>query len=265
MMRNVLQLTSLVLFLGLSSISWSQVTISSSLPVNTFLLFEGIPLRMEVSNFSGSDLVLSEEDEANGVVFRVRDMDNQIIPRTDRPILKEPWVIPDGETSVREFDLVQLFQIRHARSFRALQHVETNDQLYSGPPVLFDVSRGMLVDEIKRRKENRIFSLFGLNRGGRDVLLLRVTNEDKSMTLATYYLEKHMRFYPPHMKANKAGEVGTLHYVGPRQAVLCVFEPDGTPVKREYYQVNPGVPVRLHRHEENGFMVEGGTPVAAGE
>lgn len=238
----------------------AQVTVSSSLRAETFLLFEGIPLRMEVTNASGSELVFSEEDPENQVVLRIRDMNNQIVPRTSKPILSEPWVIPDGETGVREFDLVQLFQIRAARSFRGLQHVTVDGEVYKGPVLKFDVKTGVLFDEIKRRKEDRVFSLIGLNRGSGDEVMLRVTNKDKSMTLATYFLEKHLRFYPPHLKANADGEIGTLHYLNPRQAVLCVFNPDGTPIKREYYQVSPGVPIRLHAHEENSFMVEGATP-----
>jgi hypothetical protein len=238
----------------------AQVSVSSSLPAKTFLLYEGIPLQMEITNSTGNEMVLTEEDLENQVVFRMRNTDNQVIPRTDRPILKEPWVIADGETSERTFDLVQLFRIRRARSFRGLQHVTVDGEVYEGPALIFDVSKGMLFDEIKRNKDDRVFSLIGLSRGGRDELMLRVTNKDKSLTLATYFLERHLRFYPPHMKLNKAGQVGTLHYLGPQQAVLCIFEPDGTPVKREYYQVSPGVPIRLHPSEDTSFFVEGGTP-----
>lgn len=240
----------------------AQVTVSSSLGAGTFLLYEGIPLRLEITNNSGTDLLLSEEDLDNQVVFRVRDVDNQVIPRTEQPILKEPWRIPSGETQERTFDLVQLFLIRQARSFRVLQHVTVDGETYAGPALMFDVSRGMLFDEIKRKREDRIFALIGLSRGGGDELLLRVSNKDESVTLATFVLERHLRFYPPHMKVNSdTGEIGTLHYLAPQQAVLCIFEKDGTPVKREYYQVSPGVPIRLHAHEETSFFVEGATPV----
>jgi hypothetical protein len=243
----------------------AQIRVSSSLPVKKYLLFDNIPLQLEITNNTGEDLVLREDDENNHVMLRLRNMDNQVIPRTELPILKEPWVIPDGETQTREFDLVRLFRIRSPESFRGLQHVVVDGETFAGPPLLFDVRTGMLVDEIVRKKEDRVFTLLGLNQAGGDVLFLRVTNREKSMTLATYLLERHLRFYPPHMKASKDGQIGILQYIAPRQAVLSTFSPDGSSGKRDYFQVSPGVPLRLHIGEESGFRVEGGTPVSTGE
>jgi len=242
-----------------------QATVSSSLPYRTFLLMEGIPLKLEVTNQTGGEIVLSSEDVDNQVVFRVRDVDNNVIPRTDRPLLEEPWVIPAGETAEKEFDLVQLFHIRRDRSYRGLQHVIVDGNAYEGPPLKFEVVRGMLMDEIKRRKSDRVFSMIGVSRNGRDELMMRITDKDKVVTFGTYFLERHMRFYPPHMKVNEAGEVGTLHYMGPQQVVLCIFQPDGIPIKRSYLQASPGVPVRLHAHPETSFRVEGAVEAGGGK
>lgn len=250
--------------MGFASTMFAQLSVSSSLPFKNFLLYDNIPLRLEITNSTGEAIVLSEEDAENHVMLRVRNLDNQIIPRTDVPLLAEPWLIPDGETSVREFDLVRLFKIRRDRSYRGLQHVVVDGDTYDGPPLLFDVKKGMLLDELVRKKEDRVFSLFGLNQSGGDVLILRVTDRDKSVTLGTHFLERHLRFYPPHLKANKKGEIGVLHYVGPRQAVLCTFSPDGVNGKREYFSVSPGVPIRLHPGDTTPFVVEGATPVSAG-
>ena len=247
-----------------SSPLFADVTVTSSLPSRTFLLYERIPLTVEVSNDSGEPLTLTEEDLENQIVLRVRDTENRIIPRTKVPMLEEPWVIADGETSEKLFDLVQLFSIRTERSFRGLQHVVVDGETYKGPTLTFNTTRGMLFDEIKRKREDRIFTMIGITRGTGDELMLRVTNKDKSMTLATYFLERHLRFYPPHMKLGKDGSIGTLHYLSPQQAVLCLFEKDGTPIRREYYQVSPGVPIRLMVHPEEGFLVEGGTKVPGG-
>jgi hypothetical protein len=243
----------------LSGLVSAQISVRSSLPEKSFLLFDNIPLRLEITNSSGEAIVLSEEDAENHVMLRVRNVDNQVIPRTDLPILKEPWVIPNGVTSAREFDLVRLFRIRRARSFRGLQHVVVDGDVYEGPTLIFDVREGIKVDEIVRKKEDRIFTLMGMTQGGGDVLLLRVTNRDRTMTLGTFFLERHLRFYPPFMKVNAEGEIGILHYVGPSQAVLSTFSPDGSQGKREYYQVSPGVPIRLHAGESSSFIVEGAT------
>jgi hypothetical protein len=91
--------------------------------------------------------------------------------------------------------------------------------------------------------------------------MMRVMNHKETMVLATYYLERHLRFYPPFMNVDKNGQIGTLHYITPNQVVLCRFTADGSPIGRTYYSASPGVPIRLLEHPENGFIVQGGVEI----
>lgn len=246
-----------LLCLGFSGLLLADVGITSSLPAKTFLLYEGIPLRMEITNRTGEELRFGEEEARDAILLRMRDTRNGVIPTTQTPLLSEPWIIPDGETSVRTFDLLQLFRVTRAQSYRCLQHVQVGDEGYAGKPLMFDVVTGNEHRSVRRRKSDRVFTLYGLNRNNRDELMLRVTNYDETMNLATFFLERHLRHYPPFIKMSKDGKVATLHYVRPNMAVLCQFESDGAPVGRTYYQVTPGTPIRLLEHPESGFMVQG--------
>ncbi len=253
---------SLFVFLMFSVLGLhAQVEVSTSLPANIFLRYEGIPLRMEIINKSGEDLALGTEDAEDILLLRVRDLDNRVIPRTKVPILEEPWVIPDGETSVRTFDLVQLFMLHHAMSYRCLQDVKLAGDSYTGPPRMFEVVSGLEEEIIKRRKENRIFTMIGLHRDGRDELMLRVTDYKKTTVLATYYLERHLKHYDPFMKVNKEGIVCTLHYISPNQVVKCSFKADGSPIARTYYSASAGVPVRLMEGVDGDFVVQGAVEI----
>lgn len=247
----------LCLSLSLGNPLFADVSITSSLPAKTFLLYEGIPLRMEITNRTGEDLHFGVADARDEILLRMRDTRNGVIPTTQTPLLSEPWIIADGETSVRTFDLLQLFQVTRAQSYRCLQHVQVGEEGYSGKPLMFDVVTGIEHRSVKRRKTDRVFTLYGINRNNGDELMLRVTNFNETMNLATFFLERHLRHYPPYIRMNKEGEVATLHYVRPNMAVLCQFESDGTPVGRTYYQVTPGTPIRLLAHPEQGFLVQG--------
>lgn len=262
-------LITLLIWMGGTGL-FAQVEVSASLPASTFLRYEGIPLRLEVTNHSGEELRIGVKDTEDLLLLRVRDLDNRVMPPTGVPVLEAPWVIPDGETSVKTFDLVQLFRINFAQSYRCLQDIKLAGDSYAGRPLMFDVVNGIEQDKIKRRKADRIFTMISIHRNGGDELMLRVTDYNNTMVLATYYLERHLRFYDPFIKANKAGEVATLHYTSPKQVVLCQFNADGTPIKRTYYAASAGVPVRLHEGSEGGFFVEGaveieGQGVPAGE
>lgn len=237
---------------------FAQVDVSASLPATTFLKYEGIPLRMEITNRSGETLRIGGENSDDLLLLRVRNLDNMVVPRTKKPILEKPWVIAPGETAVKTFDLVQLFRLNRAMSYRCLQDVRLAGESYTGRPLLFDVANGQVYDEIKRRKSDRIFTMIGINRNGGDDVMLRVMNFDESMVLATYYLERHLRFYPPFMKVDSDGNLATLHYMSPHQVVMCQFKPDGSPIGRTYFKATPGVPIRLMEHPEKGFLVQGG-------
>lgn len=251
----------LLLVLICSGFVYAQVDVSTSLPATTFLKFEGIPLRMEITNRSGEVLRMGVDETEDKILIRVRDLDNRVMPRTDVPLLAKPWFIQPGETSVKTFDLVQLFRISQAMSYRCLQDVTLAGESYTGTPLLFDVVNGQVHDEIKRRKSDRVFTLIGINRNGGDEVMMRVMNHKETMVLATYYLERHLRFYPPFMNVDKNGQIGTLHYITPNQVVLCRFTADGSPIGRTYYSASPGVPIRLLEHPENGFIVQGGVEI----
>lgn len=235
----------------------AQVDVSASLPSSTFLRYEGIPLRIEITNRSGEEIRMGANETKDILLLRVRDLENRVMPRTGQPMLSEPWIIPDGETAVRTFDLVQLFRITFSQSYRCLQDVELGGEAYVGNPLMFDVVNGLQEEKIKRRRADRIFTLLSLQRNGRDELMLRVTDFGNTTVLATYYLERHLKFYDPFMKVNKKGEIATLHYVSPNRVVMCQFNADGSPIKRTYYQATPGVPVRLYEHSTSGFVVNG--------
>lgn len=246
----------------------ATLDVSSSIPAETFLVYETVPLQLRITN-RGPDPVQFGGEETDGMIrLKVTDLRGRIIPRTDKPLLAEPWVILPGETSEHEFNLARLFSIRKAESYRCVPAVVLPDlATYEGKPVMFELRRGTEFGEVKRRRTDRVFTLVGVNRNRRDELLLQVSNYGQTMQLATYFLERHLRLYPPHILMNNAGEVGTLHYASPYQLVLCHFKADGTPVNRRFYKAMPGVPVRLHENPEGGFRVEGATaldPPASG-
>ncbi len=235
----------------------AQYEVGTSLSAKSFLLFEGIPVRVEITNRSAQPLHIGGRDPEGIVRLSVRNTRNEVIPRTRQPLLPDAWVIPPGATDSREFDLVQLFQIRRADSYRASVVVEIDLDAFTSAPMLFDVTNGTLFEKVVRRRTDRTFSLLGINRNGRDELMLRVSDAAEDTPLATYFLERHLRFYPPQMRADERGRIGIFHYSSPSQAVLCTFEPDGTPIRRDYYRVFAGRPAELRIHPETGFAVDG--------
>jgi len=251
----------LLCLISFQSVLQATIHITSTLPAETFLQYESIPVQIQITNRTGEDIVLREDDPENQVLLRVRDMQDGLIPRRNVPLLEEPWVIPDGESSERTFDLMQLYHVSAARSYRGLRDIVVQGEVFKGRPILFRVVPGTEMRSVRRRNTDRVFTLYAVNRNNRDDLMLRVMNYNRTMNYATYYLERFMRHYPPHIRMGSSGEVTTLHYARPNVVVVCRFEPDGRALGRSYYQATPGTAVRLVESPDGGFEVIGATPM----
>jgi hypothetical protein len=236
---------------------FAQVEVVASLEFSTYLLYEGMPLRVQITNRGSEPLQVGGRTPDALLRLRVNDTRNRVIPRTETALLPEAWVIAPGATETRSFDLVQLFKLRAADSFRCLVDVELEDETLSSKPLMFDISTGTLHETIRRRRNDRVFTLLGINRNGRDELLLRVSSFNEDTHFATYFLERHLRFFPPQMLADDKGRIAIFHYESPQRGVLCRFEADGTPVGREFYRISPGSPAKLMPHPELGLAVAG--------
>lgn len=259
--------TPLLFLIGLAMMPGvlpAQYRISASLPANSFLLYEGVPLTVQIENRSGDDLVIGGTNANAELVLRVKDLKNRPLPATGTSLMDTPWVIPHGSASSRELDLVQVRPVRYAISYQAEVSLRVDQEEFSTNRLHFDVSNGVPYDRIRNRKSDRTFQLFGLNRNGRDEILLRVSDYKEDTVLYTYTLENHLRFYPPEMLRDDEGIIHTLHYKAPNVVVHCRFNEDGTPVDRRYFSVAAGPRVRLTPHPEDGFHVPGGNLLNAG-
>ncbi|MCC5849415.1 MAG: hypothetical protein JJU29_15140 [Verrucomicrobia bacterium] len=249
---------------------FAQIEVKRSMQHDSFLLYESIPVRVEIRNVSGGTLQFGGEEPNAYLRFVVRNTRNQVIHRTDVPLYDTMWVIPDGIRSARNFDLVQLYQIRNAESYRCEITLIADGEQWKLDPLLFAVKNGTSHGTVRRRSTDRSFSLISVNRKSGDELMLRLSDYREQTTLATYTLERVMLFIPPEMRVDHNGRVHILFYQSNRQMVYCRFHGDGRPIIRQYLRPTTQRP-RLVEHEEFGFWVPGAEvlepldPVPAGD
>jgi hypothetical protein len=155
-MRTPLFLLAVSVLLGALPAS-AQFRVSSSLPSSTFLLYEGIPLRVEIQNNSDEILYIGGTNRMAELHVRVLDLKNRPVPATATPVLQETWVIPPGHTGAREFDLVQLREIRNTLSFQTQVILQAGEDSFAGSLHYFDVSNGTPHAKIRRRTGALIF------------------------------------------------------------------------------------------------------------
>ena len=248
-------------FLIFSGLIWlplaAQVEISATIYNRIFLLQESIPVTFTIENNSGETLRLGGED-SNGILrFSVKNLRMQLVRRTGVPVIPEPWVIPSGTRSTREFDLADLFQFSSAESYRAEIILYAFEDAWEIPVYRFELVNGQLVERIRRRNTDRSFHLRKINRENANELLLQVKNFQESRIMGTYELDQVLLFFPPEMRIDPQGSIHILFYKYAELMVYARFSPSGEPLALEYIHPMGGRP-RLVAHEEFGFWVPDG-------
>jgi hypothetical protein len=242
----------------------AQISVQVSLNHDRFLVYEGIPLTVRIQNNTSSPLLIGGSNSTARLRIDVQDTNGQSVPVTEQMVLPDTWYIPSGGTGTNSFNLVSLFSIREADSFRArIFMTPLGDTTYASNVVLFDVVNGAELEALRFAREDRAFRLVELNRNRSNELLLQVSSANRTRTYSTYVLDRYLRFYPPVMKRDGEGRIHTLHYRDNRVVVHCVFDRKGIGLIRQYYQVQQGAGVRadLVPGGEFGMQVAGGKPL----
>jgi hypothetical protein len=249
-------------FLILAACFWlpvsAQIDISATVYNRIFLLQESIPLTLTIENNSGETLILGGGEESNGILrMSVTNLRLQLVRRTGVPPVPEPWIIPSGTRSTRDFDLADLFHFTTAESFRATVILYAFQDAWEIPTYKFELVNGQLVERIRRRNHDRSFQLRKLNRQNVNKLLLQVKNFNENRILGTYELDQVLMFFPPEMRIDPQGFIHILFYKYAELMVYARFSPAGEPLELVY--IEPvGQRPRLIPHEEFGFWIPEG-------
>lgn len=251
----------LIFWMGVMCLPWcavyARVNVKAELTAKTFLLYEPIRLRITIENESNDELQLGGTTANSRFFFQVTNVRNQMIPRTEMPLLEEAWRIPPGATDSRTFNLTRLFALRRKGDYRLITSIQLPEESKKDRPKLFEISEGTRLQEVKNRSEDRAFELFLLNRNDQNQLLLRVSDYAGSRVIRTYFLGRYLRFYPPEFKKARDGSLAVLHYEQPERLLFSRFHADGSPIAKQTLNVKSNERVRLEENGEDGFVVRG--------
>ena len=76
----------------------------------------------------------------------------------------------------------------------------------------------------------RSYTLRTLNRDRREVVFLRINDDDRGMCYGVFELGAIVRMFEPKLQMDEVGNIHVLHQSGPWQFTHSVFTPHGDPV-----------------------------------
>ena len=244
--------------------SWvqAQVELTWTLPNNRTLLMEPILADVRIANNTGQDLDLTPRGNAR-LSFDVEDQPTSTVPDTGQPLLRQPVIIPNGDSREVEVNLLNAYSVIKGQSYMLTPVLEFAGMRFFGDRRALEVQPGI---ELLKRDYGmpnsgaaRQVSLRLINRDRNDRVFFRIDNSSTGYCLGVYDLGRVIRFFVPCLEQDRDSAFHVLHQSAPDRFVHSVFSYDGAPQGTTFYAAQIGS-IKLIRDEDGGVKVQGGIP-----
>ncbi len=234
---------------------WSahaQVRVEVVIDQETFLPHERINLAVRITNFSGQDLKLGEDDE--WLKFGVQARDGFIVPKIDEVPVRTPFTVGTSEVGTRRVNLAPYFDLSKPARYRVVANVKIPgwNQSFQSPPKSFDITTGTVIWEEAfgvpgtgkdgAAPEVRKYALLRSTQPKATRLYFRLTDYTGRQVHRVYPIGNLVSFGSPDRQIDSESRLHVLHQYGARAFNYCVLSPDGDWLKQEDYDITTSRP-----------------------
>ncbi len=242
----------------------AQIGVSLRLEHSRLLTFEPVRATVTIENQTAAPLYLSDGSDEARLFFDVEPSPGESLARREAPMFVEPWVIPPRRTGTRTFDLLQLYRLADAAPYSVVARVEWDNTGFASAKSFFDLLPGM---EIARYRAvlgsdpsaRRTFWLRTLTRDRKDMLFLRIDDEEAELCYGVFELGPVVRIYRPALRFDRDDRIHVLHQSAPARFTHSVFTAWGAPVGSSFYN-GTAASARLQVDPDGEVAVSGVQP-----
>ena len=267
MRRSLVPVLCAVLAVPLSS--RAQLSIQLKMERDALILFESIPVVVNVHNFSGHTVELANQGRSSWLNFAITDEAGASLSPVGEPLQPESVAVPAGRTGEITVNLLPHYDVRQRGTFtvRALVNVEGTRVL--SPPIKFTITNGrevwkqtigLPVAPGKSNEDYRTYSLLLRRSAYNEVLYVSVQDEPHGRVYGVVPLGEFIALGEPSAKADASGHLHVLYRSGPRSISYDEIAPDAKIVKRLVYSDVLSTP-QLVQENDGTVLVRGGEQV----
>lgn len=267
MRRSLVPVLCAVLAVPLSS--RAQLSVQLKMERDTLVLFESIPVVVNVHNFSGHTIELTNQGRSPWLNFVITDTAGASLSPVGDPLTPEPATIPPGHTVGITVNLLPRYDLRQRGTFtvRALVDVERTRAL--SPPIRFTIINGreiwrqtvgLPIAPGETNEEYRTYSLLLRRADYNEVLYASVQDEPHGLVYGVFPLGEFIALGEPSARVDVSGQLHVLYRSGPRAISYDEIAPDAKVVKRAVYSDVLSVP-QLVVENDGTVIVRGGEQV----
>jgi hypothetical protein len=244
----------------------AQISVHLSLERDTLLLFESIPVTVNIRNFSGRPIEISSQGGTPWLSFLITDQAGT----TFNPVAKLPAMttvtLPPGQTVSRSLNLLPYYDLRQQGTYivraivgsGAIQTVSTPAKfvIMNGREI-WKQTVGLPVSAGSTNDEYRTYSLLMLRLAHGDFLYVGVEDEERGRVYGMIPLGDALALGEPSATVDVAGHLHVLYHSGPRSFSYAEIDPEAKTVKRMVYSDILSSP-QLVKDNAGSVSVQGG-------
>jgi hypothetical protein len=221
----------------------AQLRVKLSAEQDIFLLYEAIPVTLEIQNFSGRTVELAGEGGKTWLNFVVTDEHSNIIPPTKESMPNETLLIPAGETVSRSVDLLPLYELRQRGFFKAQAYVTSGSVSAMSQPFVFSLMRGRELASVTKGlppqegepEQYRTYSLVMRTLPEGDLLYAMVRDDANDRVFELTQLGKSLSTMKPEFQVDRDANFHALFQSGPRAFGYARISSNGRLLERKVF------------------------------
>ena len=198
----------------------AQLTVQIRTPRSDFLVYESIPVTVNIQNFSGHPIQLEDTGETRWLKLLVTT-GNNIVSSTRTITASEPVIIAPGKAISQTIDLLPLFALRERGTYQVQANVSGPAGTASSVPLQFTLMNGreiwtQTVGLAAGTNDYRTYALVTRREGNEQALFVSVREEPSRTMYSLVSLGVFLPMEPPQTKLDKNGYLYVLFQNAPR-------------------------------------------------
>jgi len=247
----------------------AQYQTKLALDKKTFLSQEPMRATINISNNSGTDIIMGGPANSNWLSFQLEDTSGRTYPPVGVEV-EEPFVFKAGASMQRQILISDTHSISEVGTYSvtAVVYHAPTQAYYQSNRVRFAVT------EVKAFWEQDFGVPAGMNDAGRvrkyslhvlredegSRLYFRLTDDRSQMRLATFSLGPISLALDPSFTMDSQNRLQVFFLAAPKIFVHCILGPDGALISRKYYKEGEKNDRPLLAQRGGEIFVSGGIP-----
>ena len=244
----------------------AQISVQLTMERNALMLYEAIPVVVNIHNFSGRIIELADGNQTPWLSFLISDESSATLSPVGKPLAFDPVKIAPGAAVNVTANLLPYYDLRQRGTFAVRAVVDAGGTHALSLPIRFSITNGrevwkqtvgLPVAAGETNEDYRTYALLLRRAEHNEVLYASVQDSPHELVYGMIPLGEAISITRPSAMIDNAARLHVLFRSGPRSHSYAEVDPQGKVLKRIVYSDILSVP-QLVADANGSVVVRGG-------